>query len=288
MDEGGRVVRMRSKGGTLRAEWLGRLLREVRESAGVGLKDAGDRILRDPSTISRMENGLTPPRPQDVRELLDLYEVEPGLRKALEGLIQDIWVKDWWDSFVRNVDVRVIDLAWLEARAEKLRDFSPLMLPGLLQTREYADAVMRAHDPDATDQQIKHWLGFRMKRQEVLDRLDFTTILEESIFQRFYVGPDVMRDQLTHVLDLSQRPNITIRVLPFSKTPLVGGENAFALFTMPAPFPTVAQVPTEAGMTYTEMPKAARFEAAYARIERHALDAEESRVFIKARMEQLT
>jgi transcriptional regulator with XRE-family HTH domain len=278
---------MRSRGGTLRAHWLGRLLRELREAAGIGLKDAGDHLLRDPSTISRMENGLTPARPQDLRDLLDLYDVNPELRAALETLTRDIWVKDWWDSFVRDIDVRVIDLAWLETRAEKLRDFSPVMVHGLLQTQEYAEAVMRANDPDATDKQIAQWLEFRMKRQQALDRLNFETILEESIFHRLYGGPDVMRGQLARILALSQRSNVTVRVLPLSKVPLAGGEGAFALFTMPAPLPVVAQVPTEVGTTYIEMPKAARLEISYARLERHALDVEDTRVFLKTRMEQL-
>jgi transcriptional regulator with XRE-family HTH domain len=279
---------MRSKGGTLRAQWLGKQLRDLRESAGLSLKDAGDHIVRDPSTVSRMETGSIPARMTEVRELLNLYGVDDEeLRVGLEALTRDIWVKDWWDGYARNVHVRVIDLAWLEARAERLRDFSPLVIHGLLQTRDYAEAVMRANDPDVPDEQIAQWLDFRMKRQEVLGQLDFTTILDEAVFQRRYGGVDVMRGQLGHMLDLSQRSHVTIRVLPISRSPLAGPEGAFALFTMPAPFPVVAQVPTEAGTIYVEMPKAARLETSYARLERHALDAEESRVFLKSRMEQL-
>jgi transcriptional regulator with XRE-family HTH domain len=280
---------MRSRGGTLRAQWLGKLLRDLRESVGLSLKDAGDHLMRDPSTISRMEVGTTPARLVDLRELLNLYGVhDPDLRAALEALARDIWVKDWWDDYTRNVHVRVIDLAWLEARAERLRSFSLPVVHGLLQTREYAEAVMRANDPDVPDVQIVQWLDFRIKRQEVLDRLDFTAVLDEYVCHRPFGGATVMRDQLAHLLDVSDRPNVTIRVLPYASSSLAGPESAFALFTMPAPFPVVAQVPTEAETIYVETPKAARLETSYNRLESRALDPEESRVFLKTRMEQLT
>jgi transcriptional regulator with XRE-family HTH domain len=280
---------MRSKGGTLRAQWLGKLLRDLRESAGLSLKDAGDHIVRDPSTVSRMETGSIPARMTEVRELLNLYGVDDEeLRAGLEALTRDIWVRGWWDGYTRNVHVRVIDLAWLEARAVELRNFSSLVIHGLLQTREYAEALMWAVDPDVPDKQIAQWLEFRMKRQEVLDQLQCRVVLDEAVFHRLHGGSTVMRHQLAHLLELSERPNITVRILPFSSSPLAGPESAFALFTMPAPFPVVAQVPTEAGTIYVEMPKAARLETSYARLERQALDAEDSRKFLKTRMEQLT
>jgi len=279
---------MNSRGGTLRAQWLGKLLRDLRESAGVSFQDAAHHIMRDTSTISRMEIGSLPARLSDLRELLNLYGVDDSnVRAGLEQLTRDIWMKDWWDGYADNVHTRIIDLAWLESRAARIRDFSPLVIHGLLQTRDYAEAVMRAIDPEALDAQIGQWLDFRMKRQEALDDRDYLGILDESVLHRPIGSPGVMREQLAHLLALSTRQNITIRVLPFSASLIAGAESTFTLLTMPVPFPVVAQVTTEAGMVYVEMPKAARFEAAYARLERHALDVEDSRMFLKSRMEQL-
>ncbi len=278
---------MRSKGGTLRAKWLGRLLRDLRESAGLTLKDAGDHVVRDPSAISRMETGSVPPRMADVRELMSLYNVDDlELRTGMEMLARDIWIKEWWEEYARKVHVRIIDLAWLEARSDKVRAFSLPVINGLLQTREYAEAVMRANDPEAPDEKISQWLDFRMKRQEALDRLEFVVVLDETVFHRPYGGPQVMREQVEHMLAVSERPNVTIRVLPFSNCPLAGPESSFALFTMPAPFPVVAQVSTEAGTIYIEMPEAIRLESTYSHLERHALDVEDSRMFLKSRVEQ--
>jgi transcriptional regulator with XRE-family HTH domain len=280
---------MRSRGGTLRAQWLGKGLRDLRESAGLSLKKAGDHLIRDQSTISRMETGSLPARLSDVRELMNLYGVtDPELRTGLEALTRDIWIKGWWDDFAADLHVRVVDLAWLEARSEELRSFNLPVLHGLLQTPEYAEAVMRTMDPEASDSQIARWIEFRMKRQEVLDRLSCTAILDETLFHRPFGGTRVMHDQLAHLLDISERPNLTIRVLPYRAGTLAGPEGGFTLLTMPAPFPVVAQVTTEAGTSYLEMPKAARFEATYLRLHHHALDAEESRVFIKTRMGQFS
>lgn len=279
---------MSSKGGTLRAQWLGKLLRDLRESAGLSFQEAADHIVRDTSTISRMETGSLPARMSDVRELLNLYGVDDReFRDGLEQLTRDIWVKGWWDGYEGNVQLHIIDLAWLEARAGKIRNFSSHVIDGLIQTPEYAEAVMRTIDPDVSDKQIARWLEFRMKRQDVVDEGDYTAILDEAVFHRPFGGSRVMRDELAHLLDISERPNITIRVLPYSASTLAGPEGAFTLLTMPPPFPVVAQVTIEAGTIYVEMPKAARFEATYGRFERYALDPEDSRVFLKNRMEQL-
>ncbi|HEX2416895.1 MAG TPA: helix-turn-helix transcriptional regulator [Micromonosporaceae bacterium] len=273
---------------TLRAQWLGKLLRDRRESLNITLRDAGNHIMRDASTISRIEAGLVPARLPDVLELLNLYNVdEPTLRAGLEQLSRDVWHKDWWDGYVSTIQVGTMDLAWLESRAEKLRDFSPLVIHGLLQTRAYAEAVMRAVDPDADSADFQRWVDFRLRRQEVLERVDYTVILDEAMLLRVVGDGTIMRGQFEHLLELSHRPNIAIRVLPLSAGALSSPEGAFTLFSMPPPFPTVAQVPTEAGTIYVEMPKVERFKAAYARLEHGALDVEDSRTFLKTRLEQL-
>jgi transcriptional regulator with XRE-family HTH domain len=278
---------MRSKGGTLRAKWLGKLLRNRRESAKLSLTAAGAHLLRDKSTISRIETGHISARMTEVRELLNLYGVEDEqLRAAMESLARDIWVEGWWEEFADDVEVPVIDLAWLEARARKLRSFSLPVIHDLLQTRGYAEAVMRIVDPDVPDNLMARWLDLRMKRKQALSQVLYNGILDEGVFNRPFGDDRVMRDQLAHLLELSTRPYVNIRVLPFSASNLVGPETGFTLFTMPPPFALVAQVGTDASVVQTEASKTERLRAAFARFERHALDAEESRVFIKTRMER--
>jgi len=276
---------------TLRAQCLGKLMRDLRDAAGLTLRDAGDHIMRDPSTISRIEAGTLPARIPDVMELLNLYGVDDSaVRAGLEQLTRDVWRKGWWDGYADIVPNKIIDAAWLEARAADIRHFSTLVLPGLMQTPEYAQAVIRAASPDASDEQVQQWITFRMKRQEALtqdDAPDYHVILDESSFQRIVGGSSVMRKQLAHVLDLSLRPNVTVRILPFSTGAMPSPDSGFTVYVMPHPFPLVAQINSEGGALYVEMPKAGRFNEAYTRLEDEALDVEDSQMFLKTRMEQL-
>lgn len=280
-----------SQTATLRAQCLGNLLRNLRDTAGLTLRDAGDHIMRDPSTISRIEAGTLPARLPDVMELLNLYGIhDPAVRTGLEQLTRDVWQKGWWDGFADVVPAKIIDAAWLEARARTVRHFGTLVLPGLFQTPEYAEAVIRAADPQASNEQVQQWVTFRMKRQEVLtgaDAPDYDVILDESCFQRVVGGPTVMRKQLSHVLDLSSRPNVTVRVLPFSTGAMASPDGGFTVYVMPSPFPLVAQVNSQGGVIYLEATKASRFDEAHTRLEAEALDVGESQSFLKTRMEQL-
>ncbi|MQA25895.1 MAG: helix-turn-helix domain-containing protein [Micromonosporaceae bacterium] len=276
---------------TLRAQWLGKHLRDLRDAARLKLTDAAEHIQRDSATVSRFERGLTPPRTPDVLELLNLYGVDdPVLRDGLEDLSREIWRKGWWDGYKQHMAVQIIDAAWLESRTERLRDFSTLVLPGLLQTPEYAEAIMRAADPDTPEERVQSRIEFRMRRQQVLTQdepLPYRSILDEATVHRAVGGAEVMRAQLQHLLDASDHPNVTIRVLPFATGAPASPEGAFALFTMAEPFSDVAQINTEGGAIYLETPEAERFDEAYTRLEQEALSAEDSRAFIKSRMEQL-
>jgi len=276
---------------TLRAQWLGKVLRDLRESKGLTLRDAGDHLMRDASTVSRIEAGTVPQRLPDVLELMNLYNVDdPTLRTGLEQLSQDIWRKGWWDGYADSVPNRVLDAAWLDSRAQHIRDFALAVLPGLLQTDDYAEAVLRAAEPDSSDKDTERWVEFRMKRREVLspdDALNYTAIIDESCLQRIIGSAAVMRSQLAQLLELSHRPSLTIRILPISIGAPPSPEGGFTIFDLPVPFPSVAQINSEAGAIYLEMPNAIRFLAAYTRLERNALDIEDSRTFIKVRMEQL-
>ncbi|HEX6075391.1 MAG TPA: helix-turn-helix transcriptional regulator [Micromonosporaceae bacterium] len=265
-------------------------MRDLRDTAGLTLRDAGDHIMRDPSTISRIEAGTLPARLPDVMELLNLYGVDDlTVRAGLEQFTRDVWRKGWWDGYTEIVPDKIIDAAWLEARATNIRHFSTLVLPGLVQTPEYAEAVIRAAGPETSDEQLQQWVTFRMKRQEVLtgeDAPDYQVILDESALQRVVGGPVVMREQLARLLDVSRRPNVTVRVLPFSTGPLSSPDGGFTVFAMPNPFPLVAQINSEGGALYLEMPTAGRFNQAYTRLEGEALDVEDSQTFLKTRMEQ--
>lgn len=279
------------RGPTLRAQWLGKQLRELREAEKVTITQAGEHILRNGSTISRIESGIVPARVPDVLELLNLYGVsDPTLRDGLAQLSREIWQKGWWDGYAKDVALRTMDHAWIESRATSLRDFSTLVFNGLLQTEQYAEAVIRAAAPDAPETQVKRWVEFRMERQAVLSGATappLSTIIDEAILYRMVGGHEVMHQQIAAIVKLASQDNIEVRVLPFAAGAPASPESPFTLFTMPEPYTNVAYVATEAGAIYVEMPEAERFDAAYHRVERAALAPKESRTLLQRRINQM-
>ncbi|MFD1536950.1 helix-turn-helix domain-containing protein [Nonomuraea guangzhouensis] len=279
------------RGVTLRAQWLGKHLRELRESAGLTLKEAGDYLQRDASTVSRFEAGLYPARTPDVIALLDLYGVTiPNERETLTRLSREVWQNGWWDDYSGDVSHGIVDYAWLENRAEKISSFDAFVIPGLLQTRDYMEAVIRAEDPDASSEQIERWIEFRLTRQKILtdDGPVFSTILEEYALRRMVGGPKVMRSQLAHLTGQASCPNVEVLVLPVSAGAHASPDGAFRIFELPEPYPAVAYVPTPAGSIYVEGQAAERLRVKYDRIHRDSLDAKDSLELIAAVADSLS
>ncbi|MDQ3990602.1 MAG: helix-turn-helix domain-containing protein, partial [Actinomycetota bacterium] len=269
-------------GPTLRAQWLGQQLRALRESAGMTLKQAGEYLQRDGSMVSRFETAEYPIRRGDVLALLDLYGVsEERTRDGLIRLSEDVWRKGWWDAYANTVDRRYIDLLWLDARAERLRTYGAMLVPGLLQTREYAETLIRnMATADTPEGQIGKMIELRMTRQQMLGGdapISFAAVVDESVLRRVIGGPEVMRGQLAQLREVAERPNVELRVLPLPRGEHAGLDGSFWLYEMPDPYPDVAYVDTLAGALYVEEDTAVdRFRQAYDHLSAMALGGEES------------
>jgi transcriptional regulator with XRE-family HTH domain len=286
-------VPKRKPGPTLRAQWLGQQLRALRESAGMTLRQAGEYLQRDPSMVSRFESAEYPIRRGDVLALLDLYSVsEERIRDGLLRLSDDVWRKGWWDDFANAVDRRYIDFVWLQSRTERLRTYSAMLVPGLLQTREYAETLIRnVATADTPEEQIGKMIELRMMRQDILrgDQLvDFAAVVDESVLHRIIGGPKVTRDQLAALLDAADRPNVEVRMLPLNHGQHAGLDGSFWFYEMPDPYPDVAYVDTLGGALYVEQDEAVdRFRQAYAQLSAAALNGKESVALIAAAMKEL-
>lgn len=225
-------------------------------------------------------------------ELLNLYGVsDETMRDGPAQLSREIWQKGWWDGYSNDVALRTMDHAWMESRARELRDFSTLVVYGLFQIEQYTEAVFRATDPEASYEQVKRWMEFRMTRRQTLpgaNPLRLSSVLDEAVLHRIVGGPEVMRRQIDQILEYTAEDNIEVRVLSFSAGAHTSPESPFTYFTMPAPYPDVTYVPTEAGAIYVEMPEAAKFDAAYHRLESAAFDPKKSRALLQRRMSELT
>ncbi len=276
----------------LRAQWLGQSLRELRDATGMTLAQAGEFLQRNAATVSRFESGEYPIRRPDLMALLDLYGVSD--RRKRDGLLrlsEDVWQKGWWDGYEPDVERQFVDFVWLESRATAIRSFDPLLITGLLQTREYADAVITAAEWKAEPAQIARWVQLRMDRQAVLHQQApprFTTIIEESVLRREIGGPDVLSGQLAHLLATAELPHVDLRVLPTSIGAHAGHSGYFLVFTIAEPDLDVGFAETVGGAVYVEPPDSERFVRVYDRLLDSALGPAESAQLIRAIGEDLS
>jgi hypothetical protein len=236
---------------TLRAQWLGQQLREMREGAGLTLKDVGNYIQRNGSTVSRMESGMLPARVPEVLTYLDLCGIDdPKRRSDLKGMAEDVWRKGWWDGFTADVVGSLIDWIWLESRAIGVKAFQVGVVPGLLQTKGYAEALIRTEQPDATEEQVARFVEVRLARQARVigtDALQLSAVIDEGALRRLVGGRSVMRAQINKLAELARLPNIELAVLPAENGAHASPDGGFDLLTMSRPYPMVAGISTAAG-----------------------------------------
>ncbi|NJP33420.1 helix-turn-helix domain-containing protein [Micromonospora thermarum] len=280
---------------TLRAQWLGQQMRELRERRGLTLKYVAQYLERDFSSLARYERAEWPFRRDLVVELLDLYGVyDERERDRLIQLAQDAWRIDRWDNDLGGTiyDTSFIDFPWLESRAEQVCTYASLLIPGLLQTRDYAEAVIRNAEPSSTSEvQIRKWVQLRMDRQRLLDGPSPTrlaVIVEETALRRPVMTRGVMAAQLAHLVRSARKPTVEIRVLPATLGLHAGLDGTFWLFKMPPPYTDVAHAETLGGRLFVESDKALRYVRAYDRLREAALSASESAKLLSAMAEELS
>lgn len=261
---------------TLRAQWLGQRLREMRERARLTLRDAGDHLSRNASTISRMEAGIIPARVPEVLAYLDMCGVDDPRRRAdFKTMAQDAWQKGWWEGFTADVAGSLIDWVWLESRAREIYSFETAVLPGLLQTREYAEALIRAAHTGASTEQINRFVELRMARQHRLhepEPVKFSTIIEEGALRRLVGGPAVMKAQLAHLRKVAGRPNVDVMILPATAGAHASPDGSFDVFQLRHPYPTAGCVTTAVGSIMIEGEKAEELRRRYDRLSTLVLD----------------
>lgn len=245
------AVRVGTGGATLRGRQLGARLRELRDGAGFTGEEVASRMGRAHSTLSRWETGGLIPRPPDVYFMLDLYGVDGAEREALLRSVRDAREREDWEV---DVSVAVADYAWMEGRAWKVEAFQDSVLPGLLQTPDYAREVLRAWDPSATPQWIERTLAARIARQRRLtapEPLQLSAVIGEGALHLLVGGPAVMRAQLKHLIDLAAEPDIALRVLPFAAGTHAGMTGPFTILRF-RDDRDVATVETRGGDLYLE------------------------------------
>lgn len=242
--------------------------------------------------MSRIETANGHIRPAEVAPLLKVYGVtDPDVVSALEGLAKDARKQGWWQTYRGVVAPAYADYISLESDAESVHIWSPLLIPGLLQTAGYAREAVSANATTRTAEEVTALSEVRMARQAVLTRLEgplkFWAVLHEAVLhQRFAVQPHTMRDQLRRLLDVAELPNVTLQIMPLAATPHPGGAGGFNLVGFPRPMPDVVLLENLIGATYVEgVDEVQVFADAFERIVAAALPVDDSMALV-ARMEE--
>lgn len=223
---------------TVRRRRLGGELKRLREAAGIKMEQAAERIGGDKSKISRQENGRQGVSKLEVEALADLYGVEDQkLRTALITMAREGRRKSWWAQYSDILPEMFQEQLSIESDAVRILLFQPLLVPGLLQTREYAEESIRGVEKTASDEQIELYVSVRMGRQEILreNAPQVVCLLDEAVLRRTVGGPKTMAAQLQKLIELNNPPRLSIQVIPFGQGWHAGLDGAFSIFSYPDP-----------------------------------------------------
>jgi transcriptional regulator with XRE-family HTH domain len=219
---------------TARRRELGSILRSLRLGAGLTTEQAAGRLGVSRSKISRLENGKRGAGKDDITRLCDLYRVDDEQRSRLTELAVEGRQRVWWQS----LNLPYSDYIGLEAEAKSISDYGLAVVPGLLQTSDYARALVQAAAPMLAPQIVEERVRARMARQRLLASREgpiFVAVLDESVLHRVVGNPAVMLSQLKQLIDMAQWPNVTIRVVPYDAGVVPAGVNKFVILRSSLP-----------------------------------------------------
>jgi transcriptional regulator with XRE-family HTH domain len=246
-----------SIGPTVRRRRLGSELRRLREAHSIKLEEVAEKLGLAPSTLSRIETGKAPTRSSYLTMMLEIYGVDdPAQRQMLIEMAREGHRKGWWQVWEDVLPTGFGIYVGLEAEAASLRVYESQVVHGLLQTKEYARAVMSTVRRKESADEIDRLVRLRMQRQEVLlrdDPLQLWIILDEAVIRRTMGPPDLMHGQLLKLLEMSQLPNVTLQVLEFASGLHPALNGPFVIIEFPERFdPDVVYSEGVAGQAYVE------------------------------------
>lgn len=225
-------------GPVVRRRKLGAELRALRTSAGITSGEAARLVGWHQSKVSRIETGTSGAKPADVRLLLDAYGVaDDQLRELLEMLAgsDDAGGRNhWWHAYRGVLPPTYRDFISLESQASAMRTLETTVVPGLLQTPEYARAVTRAAADGLPEERLDTLVEVRMARQDVLRAqppLLLSAVLDEAVLRREVGGPGVMSRQLERLVEAARLPHVRLQVLPFAAGAHIGVTGPFVIFS---------------------------------------------------------
>lgn len=273
-------------GPTVRRRRLGKELRRLREDAGKTIAEAAQWVGIKPPTISKIENGRQAIRPTNVRLLLQLYGIGAPDADTLIRLAGEANQRGWWASYGDTVPDWFRNFVGLEADASEINGYDSELVPGQLQTAEYAEAVTLAAHPNTTVDELRRQVTFRHERQERLagnnpPRLHF--VLNEAVLRRPVGGAEAFHKQLEHLAEVTRLPHVDVQVLPFSAGPHAAMGQTFRVVRFPGDEAGLDFVYQEndRGALYLERPADVdRYQTVFDQLAAMALSSSETSTFL--------
>ncbi len=278
---------------------LGRYLRDLRNQQRLTVRAAAEKLEWSEAKMWRIETGQTSLRSFDVEAMCRIYGAPRDLCEALMGLAKETKARGWWHAYGDVIPDGFDLYIGLEEAASGLRWYESELVPGLLQTADYARTLIQADNPGVDDDEIERRVHMRIARQALLTRVTappkMQIVLNEAILHRPVGGPKIMASQLQRLAEAAELPNVSLRVVPFSAGlhhGLMSGP--FVILTFPlngdgrASEPPTIYADGFTGALYLDKPsEVERYTLAFTRIWDAALDETASMDMIQARSTEL-
>ncbi|MER5650975.1 helix-turn-helix transcriptional regulator [Streptosporangium sp. NPDC002524] len=237
---------------TVRLRRLSRELRTLRATTGLTTEAAAEQLGWSRSKLNRFETGKIAPAPEDVAAICHLYCMDQTTTEAVVQLAREVTRRGWWTAYS---DVFTGSYVEFEAEATIIRKWEPLLVPGLLQSQDYAREIISAAWPDLTKAELDRRVDARMARKINLLGSKAPTLhvlMDEGALRRPVGAPEIMTDQLGDILQVMDWPNITIQVLPLTTGAHTGLEGAFSVLGFDGEDPDIGYAECPAGEVYVE------------------------------------
>jgi transcriptional regulator with XRE-family HTH domain len=207
---------------------LGTRLRALRTERGMTVEEVAAELLCSTTKISRLETAARRPSLRDVRDLCVLYGLDQQMSRELMDLAREARESGWWTEYA---DLGLDPLIGLEQEAASITCYSMYYMPGLLQTEEYAELIIKTVAPKMDSHVVQQRTGARMRRQEVLGENGpfYNVLLDEMVFRRGVGNPSLMAAQVSKVLQLVHSDRITVQVIPFKAGAYAAADSYFVL-----------------------------------------------------------
>ena len=291
---------MRDGGSTVPRRQLGRELRRLREEAGIQVSAAAQALEWSGPKLWRIEKGLTAIRSLDVAQMCRLYDADEQTTEALTSLAKASKDRGWWHAYGDTIPAWFELYVGLEQAATGLRAYEPELIPGLLQTADYARAVVQAGEPKLPAEEVDERVRVRMTRQQLLNRTvppppRLDVIIGEQALLKLPTSAEFASEQLLHLIKMAGKPGISVSVLPLDRglTPVVN-TGAFTILDFPINGrgpnePTTVYCQGLTGALYLDREEEITvFEDVWASAADDALTDEDAVNFLREKVESLT